>query len=66
MESDVSREKRLTRGIIVFHYGTGIDELESIRGETCVFGESLPEYGEFGIGRGKRDLEAEQARIRGR
>jgi len=51
-------KKRLTRGIVVLHDGTSIDELESIRGKMGIFRESLAKNGELGIRWWKWDLEA--------
>jgi hypothetical protein len=50
--------RRLTRGIIIFHNGTGIDEFEGIRGKMSVIRKSLSESGEFGIEWWKGNLEA--------
>jgi len=48
----------LTRGIIIFHNGTGIDEFEGIRGEVSVLGKRLSKSGKFGIEWWKGNLEA--------
>jgi len=50
--------KRLTRGIVVLHDGTSIDEFEAMRGKTGMFRKSLAENRKLGIRRGKWDLEA--------
>ena len=42
-------QRRLTRGIIIFHNGTRIDEFEGIRGKVCVLRKSLSESRKFGI-----------------
>jgi hypothetical protein len=57
-------QRRLTRGIIVFHNGTCIDEFEGIRGKMSVLRKSLSESGEFGIKWRKGNLEAECVQIR--
>jgi hypothetical protein len=50
--------RQLTRGIIIFHNGTCIDEFEGIRGKMSVLRKSLSESGEFGIEWWKGNLEA--------
>jgi hypothetical protein len=56
--------RRLTRGIIIFHNGTRIDEFESIRGKMSVLRKSLSESGEFGIKWWKGNLEPRCVQIR--
>lgn len=50
-------KRRLTRGIVIFHYSAGMDELEGGGRQVCVIGEGCAQSTEFCVWRrkGKRE-----------